>query len=217
MVAIAAALMRRVLPAILLLAASAASQKHVATGRSGLEPDTAPPLAEVVSAARQFACVSEGNGEVLALGSRWRAVFGDSDVSFQPAFGRQAARDWPLRLELLTIRRQDAALPTAAPMRRVDQALRRVEFDRGTVVERYEARPEGLELSLVFAEKPPIPTRRCAGARRASAASTSAASSASTTRGAALRAGSADRTTGSCSRCRNRSSRMPATRWCSTP
>ncbi len=155
MVAIAAALMRRVLPAILLLAASAASQKHLATRRAGREPDTAPPHAEVVSAARQFACVSEGNGEVLALGSRWRAVFGDSDVSFQPAFGRQAARDWPLRLELLTIRRQDAALPTAAPMRRVDQALRRVEFDRGTVVERYEARPEGLELSLVFAEKPP--------------------------------------------------------------
>lgn len=114
-----------------------------------------PPAAASVG----FACVSARGPEVLAVGRRWRAAFGRGDVEFRPALGRHAPRALPLRLALAGIRRGATAVPAAleTDARRVDEERRTVTFVRqgGAVLERYEARPDGCELTFTFAAPPP--------------------------------------------------------------
>ncbi|MEZ5965454.1 MAG: hypothetical protein R3F56_16595 [Planctomycetota bacterium] len=85
------------------------------------------------------------------------ADFDNDGMSFPPALGRRAPRNFPLRLSLASIRRGgrdlfDRAQGRAEPLTGDGH---RVEFVRsGGIVERYDSLPEGVEMSWVFRARP---------------------------------------------------------------
>jgi hypothetical protein len=148
---------RAPLPAVVALALAVAAHAQDASRR------TRPPVPAMAEITRQFACVSARGPEVLAVGRGWRASFGNDDVEFRPALGRGASRAWPMRLQLLQVRRGDAVISARelpAERRVFDRPAANtsphdtVEFVRPGLVERYQARPEGLEQSFAFAAPP---------------------------------------------------------------
>ena len=124
----------------------------------------APPVADAAELAPQlarsaladFVCLADDGAETVAVGRGWRASFSANGVEMRPAQPRTAAQAAPLTLELRGVRRGDGPLMAAGACaaRRVDRAQRRVEFVRDGVVERYEARPEGLMQSFWFDARP---------------------------------------------------------------
>ena len=98
-----------------------------------------------------------------ATASGWRGVGPDYRVAldreavrFQPALGRQAARTHGLELRLVSVRRGKKLLEAAdATQRRHDMA---VHYHRSRdLTERWQLRPEGVELSYEF-HRPPTGT-----------------------------------------------------------
>ncbi|MGE3172363.1 MAG: hypothetical protein AB7O97_07025 [Planctomycetota bacterium] len=146
----------RILPSLAVAFVLACAATAQAPGPAALrQARPSPPAWAEVSAG--FACVDARGPEVLAVGRRWRAAFGERDVEFRPALGRKAERAWPLRVQLRSVQREGAAIEVGALAceRRVREADRIVEFVRPGLVERYEARPEGLEQTFTLAAPPP--------------------------------------------------------------
>lgn len=104
--------------------------------------------------ASQFACVAASHDEVLAVGHRWRALFGADDLTFWPALGRNAAAAAPVRLRLAAIRRGDGTAIELRPPRR-ESDRQQVSFQRGAALETWRATPPGLELSVTFPHRLP--------------------------------------------------------------
>ena len=99
--------------------------------------------------------VMEHDGALLGVARSYRATFGERGVEFLPALGKDAPRAAPFHVRLDTIARDGATLLRAAehtPQRTHDR--REVEYAWPGVVERYTARPEGLEQSFQFAQRP---------------------------------------------------------------
>jgi hypothetical protein len=139
--------------AVLLLAAAALGQAPAPPHR-GASGANDPRLAAGAGARAGFVAVDPRGAEVVATGSNWRAVFDDRGFTFLPALGKRAPRAYPLHCRLESIRRDGEQPPAdaAPPLRQHDK--RGVTFARGTVTERYAARPADLEQSFVFAERP---------------------------------------------------------------
>ncbi len=126
------------------------------TSTAAAQQPPARPLPPPASAQAQFACVAPGTDEILAIGHGWRATFQGERLTFLPALGQAAPVTCPLSLELIGIDRgTDVWLRAAAAPAAVRTDRRTVTLDRGLVVERYEARPEGLEQTFTFGQRPP--------------------------------------------------------------
>lgn len=113
----------------------------------------APDATRAIAATAGFACVDARGDEVLAVGRRWRATFDHDAVTFLPCVGQHAPRACPVTFAFAGATRGATATPTTLPQRRTDR--RHVTFDRGTVIEDYEARPAGLEQTFTFTTPPP--------------------------------------------------------------
>ncbi len=91
---------------------------------------------------------------VRAMGPDYSARFDDRGIEYLPVLGRAAARPYPVRFTLDSVRRGARELPfdaAAAPAVRGDS----VRYERSaTVTEVYDARRSGIEQSFVFAERP---------------------------------------------------------------
>lgn len=128
----------------------------VATGDAlGQRNATASSPAQPAVAARAFAGVSEFGGGVVAVGRDYRATFAGNGVTFQPALGKHAPTAHSWRATTTAIRRGSATVldgNRAAPLRTHDR--RSVCYQWPGVTERYEARPDGLKQSFVFAAPP---------------------------------------------------------------
>lgn len=91
-------------------------------------------------------------GTPWAMGPDFKAAFRDGGVTFVPALG-SAAPGQSLAFRLLTIARGPQVLhdagtvPTPAP----EVVDKRVTYSRGLATERYDVRPDGVELSIVIA------------------------------------------------------------------
>ncbi|MBL8899022.1 MAG: hypothetical protein JNM84_15385 [Planctomycetes bacterium] len=94
------------------------------------------------------------NGAWLAFGSSYKCRFDADGLEFTPALGMKAPRNLPLALALVDIRRGERLLHVAAPHCAPRVLDRAVLYERGGVLERYDVRPEGLEQSFVFPERP---------------------------------------------------------------
>lgn len=112
-----------------------------------------PHAAGAIAATMGFACVDARGDELLAVGRRWRATFDDAAVTFLPCVGKHAPRSCPVTFVFEAARRGDRVLPVTPARRRTTD--RHVTFDRGNVVEDYEARPAGLEQTFTFPARPP--------------------------------------------------------------
>jgi len=105
-------------------------------------------------------CWREWRGDVpVTMASNYQAVFDHDGVEFTPALGRHAPHAYPLRFTLDSIRRGlDLVVgpPGARPAALATVVGGRVEYARGGgVVERYDAREAGIELSFLFPRRPP--------------------------------------------------------------
>jgi hypothetical protein len=94
-------------------------------------------------------------GAPVAIGPGYKAFFSPGAVTVHPALGARAPHGSPLRVELESLHRGGASLALdRSPAARAREG-HRVAFDRGAgVVERWDARREGLELSFVLRELP---------------------------------------------------------------
>lgn len=95
-----------------------------------------------------------GNGAV-AEGGDWRANFMPATVEFLPALGECAPRTAPVTFQLLDHGRGDRRHAATAVVPTV--AGQRVRYARGALEERYDARRDGLELSVRFEQRPEGP------------------------------------------------------------
>jgi len=118
-------------------------------GRAAKARRGAPPVS-----ADAIAGVMETGGALLGVARSWRATFGGNDVEFAPALGKDAPAAATWRTRFVDARRGDEPVGAiaATPSRSHDR--RSVTFHRGAFDERYEARPDGLKQSFVFAHPP---------------------------------------------------------------
>lgn len=97
------------------------------------------------------------DGELRAVTRAYVARFDPGAVELTPAFGRSAARTYPMRLSMRSVQRGDQEVWRApaghAPQPRLDQTSVSYEHSPG-VVERYDARLDGIKQSVVFATRP---------------------------------------------------------------
>lgn len=91
--------------------------------------------------------IVEGD-RLLGVGPDYNAWFGREGISFSPALGKQAAHDLPLAFTTTVVGRGGELLPVAAASRA--HAEKTVSYRRGSLVETYEVRPEGVKQSFVF-------------------------------------------------------------------
>lgn len=121
-------------------------------GGAPARPAPAPAVAASTAAG-----VSDFGGGLHAVGRDWRAWFVTRAVVFQPALGKQAERAHTWRTATTTIQRGDTLLldaaTTPAPAWRHDRHSATLPWPG--VAERYQARPDGLKQSFVFAR--PLP------------------------------------------------------------
>ncbi|MBK8979590.1 MAG: hypothetical protein IPM29_27120 [Planctomycetes bacterium] len=122
-----------------------------ALGQRALEPlPITPPWAPLAATERNPA------GELTARGQAYAARFRPGVVAFASA-GVDGGRSAALEIELGEIRREDGTRLCGVPAG-IDpvESGDRAEYDRGNgVLERFDARAEGLEWSLVFEQRPP--------------------------------------------------------------
>lgn len=107
------------------------------------------------AATDEFAGISEFGGALVGVARSYRVTFGDRGIVFQPALGRHAPQAASWRATFTAARRGERELlrtAAAAPVRSHDR--RHVEYAWPGIVERYEARADGLEQSFVFAHRP---------------------------------------------------------------
>ncbi len=90
--------------------------------------------------------------QLWALGHTWKAVFDAEGCTLAPFFGSEAPRNYPVRLQLRSVRVGDEALTLhpGAPRRDGTQ----VHTDRGSLVETYATTLDRLEQSFTFASLP---------------------------------------------------------------
>lgn len=105
-----------------------------------------------VGALQSFAVVDELGDRAVATGRNWRACFTGQGFDFLPALGKRAPRPYPLHVEFDGAARGSEPLATVPAERRT--AGKVITMDRGSVVERCEARPEGLEQTFTLARRP---------------------------------------------------------------
>lgn len=127
-----------------LLSATAASPR--ATAQQPTAPMTLPRGVVHVDA--------PGDGQWWAKGDDWKASFGADGLVFVPFLGADAERNLPLALCLVGVHSGDAAVPFVADGVATRAAERRIEIARGSLVEAYDLRPEGIEQTFVFANAP---------------------------------------------------------------
>src|SRR5687767_5343560 len=101
--------------------------------------------------------VHDVDGAPWLIGRDYKARVADGALEFTPALGSRAPHNLPLTFRLQTIVRggeivHAVTATTSAPAQAVEAQA--VTFARGSVLERYECRPEGVEQSFVFAERP---------------------------------------------------------------
>lgn len=96
--------------------------------------------------------VDLGRDAPAACADAWKASFEPGGPRFVPFFGSRARTDHPLDLHLRRITVADAPLPLAAAAPRLHGM--RVTYARGSVDERYDLEPQGIEQSFVFATLP---------------------------------------------------------------
>jgi hypothetical protein len=120
------------------LAPLPAQQEPMRRGNAGADPRAA------VAARSGFCCAERHGDRIVATGRDWRAIATRAGVEFHPALGRTAQ-----------------AVPVLYAF--ADEAREGVEpvldghtitFAHGNATERYEVRPEGLELSITYAARP---------------------------------------------------------------
>jgi hypothetical protein len=91
------------------------------------------------------------DGTLWARGASFKASFGREGASFVPCLGAAAPRNFPVGFRLASVRAGDAELAFDAHVEPT-RSGELVSFDRGSLVERYTLRPEGIEQSFVFEE-----------------------------------------------------------------
>jgi hypothetical protein len=99
------------------------------------------------------------DGSLVAEGAGYHVTFDHGSFRFLPALGRSAPADRPVRFAVETIARGDAVLYREGEAELPQQPSLAVggamaTWDRGNVLERFEARADGLEHSFVFAARP---------------------------------------------------------------
>lgn len=125
----------------------------------GLRAQDAAPggerTARIAAAARSFAGVSDFGGGLTAVGRHYRATFDARGVTFQPALGKDAPRAVTWHATTTGITRGGAeVLRTAGFVPERTHDRKTVSFHWPQVVERHEARPDGLKQSFLFAAPP---------------------------------------------------------------
>jgi hypothetical protein len=113
-------------------------------------PCLAAQAAEVIQASFGITATHEA---VYAGGPDYSARFDATGVVFTPLLGKGIATDPRLQFTFVDCRRGEqavAAVGGVAPL----AAEQEVHYRRGALVERYEARADGIEQSFVFARKP---------------------------------------------------------------
>lgn len=97
------------------------------------------------------------DGELKAVSRSYKAQFDPGSFEITPMLGRTAAKDYPLRVSLQSIRRggHDVLLATStdAEAPRLQGESVRYHYGDG-IVERYDVRIDGCKQSVVFAERP---------------------------------------------------------------
>ncbi|MBL9076733.1 MAG: hypothetical protein JNL08_04470 [Planctomycetes bacterium] len=113
------------------------------------------------AAAQQFdlgaahGIVRDDHGQPWAIGSGYKATYAAGAFTFVPALGSAAAANRPLTLRLRQIAVGDQQLLAAdAVAGELQAGERHLAIRRGPVVERYDARRDGVEQSFVFASRP---------------------------------------------------------------
>jgi hypothetical protein len=95
-----------------------------------------------------------GDGHWWAKGDDWKASFGAEGLVFVPFLGADAERNFPLALRLADVHSGDTHVPFAADGVATRRDERRIEIARGSLIEAYDLRPEGIEQTFVFANAP---------------------------------------------------------------
>lgn len=115
----------------------------------------AGPSLDPTSLAREVVHVRSDGQAVVAHGPDYRARFGAGGWVFTPALGEAAPRsvNWSFRLE--SVGRETAPVPvgSAVPVRS-DAEGPGVTYDHGHVLERYDARADGIEQSFLVHRAP---------------------------------------------------------------
>lgn len=114
--------------------------------------------AGVTSIVRGAYGLSETDGLLLGLGPDYRAEFLDDGMRFVPALGRTVTRSLPLEFRMETIGRGADVLVDTQLARAVRSSggntVRYMHAAQAGVVERYDVRADGLELSFGFERRP---------------------------------------------------------------
>ena len=120
-------------------------------------PGTAQgPLDSASIARRAHALTRTGTG-LHAFGPGYKATLGRTGVRLVPALGRSAPRAMPVRVATASIHRDTTLIWSDHSGRAVPQraGTATVAYDRAPGIrERWRVRPDGLELSYVFATRP---------------------------------------------------------------
>jgi hypothetical protein len=135
------------------LAAAALAASAPAQDFDAVVPASSAPARALWSAT---AGITPVDGELWAGGPGYKARFLDGAVEYTPILGREAPHNFPVTIALESIRRGEreilAAKGGARAVQHDSTAVYSHAAATGLVEERYEALPEGLEQSLVFAE-----------------------------------------------------------------
>lgn len=95
-----------------------------------------------------------GDGALWAVGGgRYKARFDAAGATYVPYFGASSPRNFPIAFALEDVRVGDRSLGFARGVN-YERAGDTVLYDRGSVVEFYELRPEGMEQEFLFQELP---------------------------------------------------------------
>ena len=88
------------------------------------------------------------DGHIWAIGTSYKASFGDDGFVYVPFFGSRAPRNYPVQFQLCSVRigGRPLALAPAAP----EQVGNAVTFGRGAVSERYELALDRVEQTFVI-------------------------------------------------------------------
>ncbi|MEM7201365.1 MAG: hypothetical protein AAF628_13935 [Planctomycetota bacterium] len=108
--------------------------------------------AAAVSFAPTTGAVQLVDGQLLGHGADYRVAFGDDQVEFTPALGRQVSRTSPWTFTLTTVDRDGAHLGRDRATRSHQDNI--VRYGHGTFDEVYEVRADGLKQSFVFHRVP---------------------------------------------------------------
>ncbi|MBL8858120.1 MAG: hypothetical protein JNL28_06445 [Planctomycetes bacterium] len=94
-----------------------------------------------------------GDGAVWALGVKYKASFGPDGAVFIPAFGSSAPQNYPHALSPDSVTVGGIPLTFTRSVKS-ERDGNRIEFQRGSFVERYDLVPESMEQSFVFQSLP---------------------------------------------------------------